>query len=120
MYRAHINIALTNSESSAKVGPNTPLPINRENEEQLLTVGERLRATFETLNSGIASKQEQDAFFAAIENAAQRFHLWAVNLGLYTIGHSSLEYRLGDAPSIYSYVRHALADLQTYLNISKE
>ncbi|KAL8749917.1 MAG: hypothetical protein Q9184_006617, partial [Pyrenodesmia sp. 2 TL-2023] len=88
--------------------------------EQLLTIGRRLRTTFRTVKLWLLQWREPDYFSNAFENAMQRFDLWAINLGLYTFGHSSLEYRLGDAPLIYSYAVQALADLQRYLDISMD
>ncbi|KAL8676089.1 MAG: hypothetical protein Q9186_007357 [Xanthomendoza sp. 1 TL-2023] len=87
------------------------------NEEQLMDIGQQLRTTFNHLNSYSAEKQEHDILSNTLKDAAQRFDLWAVNLGLYVTGHSSLEYRLGDAPLIYNYARKALADLRKYLYI---
>ncbi|KAL8801035.1 MAG: hypothetical protein Q9182_004727 [Xanthomendoza sp. 2 TL-2023] len=86
-------------------------------EEQLIDIGQRLRITFNNLKSNLAGLQEHVNLSNGLENAAQRFDLWAVNLGLYVTGHSSLEYRLGDAPLIYNYAKQALADLQKYLDI---
>lgn len=96
------------------------LRMKRTEKEQLNTIGQRLRTTFRTIESRLPQWQEQDVFSNAFENARQRFDLWAVNLGLYTSGHSSLEYRLGDAPLIYNYAVQALADLQRYLDISMD
>ncbi|KAL8732788.1 MAG: hypothetical protein Q9166_002570 [cf. Caloplaca sp. 2 TL-2023] len=86
-------------------------------QEQLGAIGQRIRATFEALATEITRCQRQDPLAIDLQNAAQRYNLWAINLGLYTAGHSSLEYRLGDAPSVYDYARHALADLEKYLDI---
>ncbi|KAL9051428.1 MAG: hypothetical protein Q9206_004710 [Seirophora lacunosa] len=60
----------------------------------------------------------RDALAVNAQNAAQRYDLWAANLGLFTAGHSSLKYRLGDAPLIYNYARRTLADLEKYLAIA--
>ncbi|KAL8816325.1 MAG: hypothetical protein Q9223_004639 [Gallowayella weberi] len=102
-----INLASANNDSHDDV-----------KEKQLIDIGQRLRITFNNLKSHLASEQEHLTLPNALENASQRFDLWAVNLGLYVTGHSSLEYRLGDAPLIYNYAKQALADLQKYLDIS--
>ncbi|KAL8810332.1 MAG: hypothetical protein Q9200_002669 [Gallowayella weberi] len=101
-----INLASANNDSHDDV-----------KEKQLIDIGQRLRITFNNLKSHLASEQEHLTLPNALENASQRFDLWAVNLGLYVTGHSSLEYRLGDAPLIYNYAKQALADLQKYLDI---
>lgn len=97
-----------------------PLLMSMEKEEQLSKLGYRISATFSSLEILLARSGEQDILSAPLENAKQRFNLWAINLGLYVPGHSSLEYRLGDAPLVYSYTRKSLADLQKYLEIVVE
>lgn len=42
---------------------------------------------------------------------AERFGLWANNLGLYHLAHSSLDYRLREAESLYNLIRNLLKDL---------
>ena len=42
---------------------------------------------------------------------AQRYELWAENSGLYQLGHSSLDYRFRDAPSIYKLTHRLLSHL---------
>ena len=88
--------------------------------EQLHSIGQGIRTTFANVKSRLPQRQEQEFFPNAFENARQRFNLWAVNLGLYTSGNSSLEYRLRDAPLIYNYAVQALADLQLYLETSMD
>lgn len=46
---------------------------------------------------------------------AQRYELWAENLGLYHLGHSSLDYRFRDAPSIYKLTHRLLSHLMDTL-----
>ncbi|KAL8863350.1 MAG: hypothetical protein Q9178_000030 [Gyalolechia marmorata] len=94
----------------------TTLRMGGTEKEQLHSIGQGLRTTFANVKSLLPQRQEQDFFPNAFENARQRFDLWAVNLGLYTSGNSSLEYRLRDAPLIYNYAVQALADLQIYLD----
>ena len=87
-------------------------------EEKLYTVGQRLRTTLTTIKSSILFWTKGDRTLDALEDACQRFDLWAINLGLYTSGHSSLAYRLGDAPLVYEYAARTLEDLHSYLEIS--
>ena len=37
-------------------------------------------------------QEDEDSSFSALVNESQRFGLWAKNLGLYDLGHSSLDY----------------------------
>jgi hypothetical protein len=53
-----------------------------------------------------------------IESERQRFQLWAANLGLYSIGHRSLDYRLQDAASVRKYISRLLQDLRDDLSQS--
>ncbi|KAL8655780.1 MAG: hypothetical protein Q9210_000668 [Variospora velana] len=87
-----------------------------EPQEPLSVIGQRIRSSFGALEYQISQCQGQDALAITLQDVSQRYNLWAVNLGLFTAGHSSLEYRLGDAPLIYDYTRNALADLEKYLN----
>ncbi|KAJ5908062.1 hypothetical protein N7495_000744 [Penicillium taxi] len=48
-------------------------------------------------------------------NQTQRFELWAKNLGLYHLGHSSLDYRFRDAPSLLEYTMGLLRNLEGLL-----
>ncbi|KAL9015976.1 MAG: hypothetical protein Q9185_006654 [Variospora sp. 1 TL-2023] len=85
-------------------------------QEPLSVIGQRIRSSFGALEFQISQCQGQDALAITLQDVSQRYNLWAVNLGLFTAGHSSLDYRLGDAPLIYDYTRNALADLEKYLN----
>ncbi|KAL8974341.1 MAG: hypothetical protein Q9197_001413 [Variospora fuerteventurae] len=86
-----------------------------EPQEPLSVIGQRIRSSFGALEFQISQCQGQDALAITLQDVSQRYDLWAVNLGLFTAGHSSLDYRLGDAPLIYDYTRSALADLEKYL-----
>jgi len=46
---------------------------------------------------------------------ADRFNLWAVNLGLFVSGHGSLDYRLREAERLESTVRRFIEDLNNSL-----
>ena len=58
-------------------------------------------------------------FREAISTESQRFELWATNLGLYHSGHSSLDYRFRDAPSLYEFAHKLLRDVERYLSLSR-
>ena len=88
-----------------------------EHPEQLVAIGLRIRDKFSALTVSALPQKELALSASSLENECQRFGLWATNLGLYITGHSSLEYRLGDAPSVYQYTKKALHDLENYLGI---
>lgn len=46
---------------------------------------------------------------------AERFELWAVNLGLFVSGHGSLDYRLREAEKLEATVRRFIEDLNSSL-----
>lgn len=83
--------------------------------EPLATIGRRIHHTFKVLED----TNMRDHPDMALENESQRFELWAVNLGLYHHGHSSLDYRFRDAPSVFSFAYKLLQDLEKYLELSK-
>ena len=71
--------------------------------EALAAAGFRTVALFEKAkvidqSSEAARRLEWPAASLAAE--ADRFQLWAVNLGLFVSGHASLDYRVRDAESI--------------------
>ena len=86
-------------------------------EDSLTTVGRRVNQAFTKfegyLDSSLGLLHEES------DNESQRFQLWAVNLGLYQSGHSSLDYRFRDAPSLYEFARKLLLDLERYLGIGQ-
>jgi hypothetical protein len=75
--------------------------------------------------SGFASRQRfvtlqrvptrENSDKASILNESQRFELWAVNLGLYHSGHSSLDYRFRDASRLFEHTLGLLRDLERTL-----
>lgn len=52
------------------------------------------------------------ALFAA---EADRFELWAINLGLFVSGHGSLDYRIREAESLERTLRRFMSDLNDSL-----
>ena len=59
------------------------------------------------------AEQWPKSLFAA---EADRFDLWAVNLGLFVSGHGSLDYRLREAERLESTIRRFIEDLNSSLN----
>jgi hypothetical protein len=49
---------------------------------------------------------------------SERFTLWASTLGLFQVGHASLDYRLRDADIVKRYVADVLLELNGYLSDS--
>ena len=88
--------------------------------QRLADVGINISALFEELKH-IDDRQLQleNGGTTTLEHEAERFELWAVNLGLYHSGHSSLDYRLRDVEFLQDVFKSLLADLQTSLRQSK-
>ena len=86
-------------------------------EGTLVSIGRRVSLAF--TNLGDCLRDSLDTLNDAIENESQRFQLWAMNLGLYHSGHSSLGYKFRDAPLLYDFARKSLRDLEEYLHIGK-
>ena len=87
--------------------------------ETLAAIGQRIYGSLELLEIGSSSHKVKDSFSSALTNQFQRFGLWAKNLGLYDLGHCSLDYRFRDAPTEHRYVRKLLDDLENYISLSK-
>jgi hypothetical protein len=76
--------------------------------------GSRVFTLFERLQRLLHKSDSGNNFgscIAAIDNDEQRFSLWARNLGLVRPAHSSLDYRLQNAPTIRRTVYAFLEDL---------
>ena len=83
-------------------------------DEDLATQGRNAWANFnvahEVLQKNVPTEAENpDAVAFRVE--MQRFHLWAINLGLYRQDHSSLDYRLRDNDVVRSFTRDLLTNL---------
>lgn len=80
--------------------------------DTLVTIGKKVNNLFTTLD-GLIDVDSDDKH--PLTNELQRFQLWAVNLGLYHGGHSSLDYRFRDSPPLFEYAYKLLRDLETGL-----
>jgi len=78
----------------------------------LAGIGQQIRARYRTLANSDAVENPK---WAALDNEMQRFELWARNLGLYTGGHSSLDYRFRDAQLLFDHTLELLQDLARLL-----
>lgn len=83
--------------------------------ETLAAVGHHIYAIFTALEADDRPLEHGDSFKTSLLIESQRFSLWARNLGLYEYGHSSLDYRFRDAPSVYDYTRQLLDKLEKSL-----
>ena len=76
---------------------------------------------FETLSlfqrvQGIESEKTPHEWPAKLFTAeAERFELWAVNLGLFVVGHGSLDYRVREADRLAQTIRRFLQELMDSL-----
>ena len=84
-------------------------------DETLAAIGQRIYSSFESLEIHSRSYKVENSFSSALVNQSQRFSLWAKNLGLYDLGHCSLDYRFRDAPTEQRYARKLLNDLEKYI-----
>jgi hypothetical protein len=80
--------------------------------ESLASMAQKLRNQF-VLAEGLVARGKEDN--SKLVSQAQRFELWAKNLGLYHLGHSSLDYRFRDAPSLSEYTMGLLRNLEGLL-----
>ena len=87
-------------------------------DETLAAIGHRIHSTFRSLETDTRPSADDASFFPALVNESQRFGLWAKNLGLYSLGHSSLDYRFRDAPVVYQYTRRLLGNLEESVSAS--
>ncbi|KAB8204928.1 hypothetical protein BDV34DRAFT_196567 [Aspergillus parasiticus] len=82
--------------------------------ESLTSVAQKISNQFVLVERSVARSHEGINHFKLV-NETQRFELWARNLGLYHLGHSSLDYRFRDAPSIFEYTIGLLRNLEALL-----
>lgn len=85
-------------------------PAPRDANETLAIIGRRIHCSLKSLEKDAWFQEAEDS--TALLNESQRFGLWAKNLGLFDLGHNSLDYRFRDAPVVYEYTRHLLVDLE--------
>lgn len=76
----------------------------------------KLFAQLQNANRGGKSVMTEQSPTLAITAEADRFELWAINMGLFVSGHGSLDYRLREAESLESTLRHFMSDLKESLS----
>ncbi|KAL4788603.1 hypothetical protein BJX76DRAFT_353049 [Aspergillus varians] len=72
----------------------------------LVSIGRAVAARFATLGEQIDS-----VYRRAFVNEQQRYEIWALTLGLFHTGHSSLDYRFRDSPPLFEYTFTLLEDV---------
>lgn len=87
---------------------------------RLAEVGANISRLFDSLEHIDHKKlQVNSGNSTTLEHEAERFELWAVNLGLHHFGHSSLDYRLREVDLLQDTFRTLLIDLEKSLMQSK-
>jgi hypothetical protein len=94
----------------------SPLSIMDAPNDTLASVGQDIRSHFVRLQT---SQAINEAKWAKLDHEMQRFELWARNLGLFTGGHSSLDYRFRDAQLVFDHSLSLLRDLAKLLTQGK-
>ena len=74
-------------------------------------LGIRVLSLFERARAVYNDKTSQAWPAAPFITEAERFELWAVNLGLFVVGHGSLDYRVRDAERLAQTIRRFLLEL---------
>ena len=83
--------------------------------QTLATIGKEIHQLFVSLSRSHLEDGLEGYSPAAWDHEAERFGLWANNLGLYHRGHSSLDYRLREADALKRLIGDLLGDLKTSL-----
>ncbi|KAJ0425002.1 hypothetical protein BJY00DRAFT_275711 [Aspergillus carlsbadensis] len=80
--------------------------------ESLAAVGKEVIRGF----AGLVTLVDEE-YQPKLSNEMQRLDLWASSLGLYHTGHSSLDYRFRDSPTLFQYTLGLLNDLLETIQI---
>ncbi|KAJ4353861.1 uncharacterized protein N0V89_005591 [Didymosphaeria variabile] len=75
---------------------------------------------FQTLLNSLTTPREHGVDSEALQDEFGRFRVWSGNLGVLQKGHSSLDYRLRDAPLLSDEVTKLLKELQENLHAAHE
>ena len=99
----------------ASIIPNGMLP----SRTSLSDLGFEVLSLFQCLQTAETEEVSQTQITASITTEAERFELWAVNLGLFVAGHGSLDYRLREADRLAQTIRRFLRELLESLGDGK-
>src|SRR4051794_25702184 len=109
------------SDDSPDIGltnqPKFSAPAMELPQQELQALGRTVADTFRRLVEAPWTDDEDTAVPSKRRVAAEeeRFRLWARTLGLFQIGHASLDYRVRDASFIKASLTDLLAELQDHL-----
>jgi hypothetical protein len=78
-------------------------------------IGSRVRHHFQRILDQDPTVIDEASWHELIADEADRFELWATNLGLFAPGHASLDYRVREAETISDALRRYLAHLEVSL-----
>ncbi|KAF6234027.1 hypothetical protein HO173_007857 [Letharia columbiana] len=81
----------------------------------LADLGFEALSLFQRVQTVNSDKTSQDWPAASFTAEAERFELWAVNLGLFVVGHGSLDYRVREADRLAQTIRRFLQELMDSL-----
>ena len=81
----------------------------------LADLGFEALSLFQRVQNVDNSKADEDWPAASFSAEAERFELWAVNLGLFVVGHGSLDYRVREADRLAQTIRRFLQELMNSL-----
>jgi hypothetical protein len=82
----------------------------------LADLGFEVLCLFERVQNVNGDNISEDWLMAAsFATEAERFELWAVNLGLFVAGHGSLDYRLREADRLAQTIRRFMQELMNSL-----
>jgi hypothetical protein len=70
---------------------------------------------FQNLSNALATRESNTLDPEALQDEFGRFRVWSGNLGALQKGHSSLDYRLRDAPLLLNEVSKLLSELKMNL-----
>ena len=82
----------------------------------LADLGFKALSLFQRVQAIDGDKKSQDGPIASFAAEAERFELWAVNLGLFVVGHGSLDYRVREADRLAQTIRRFLQELMDSLS----
>ncbi|KAE8416102.1 hypothetical protein BDV36DRAFT_297473 [Aspergillus pseudocaelatus] len=83
--------------------------------ETLSSIAQKISNRFVLVERSAARSSDEGFNYFKLINETQRFELWAKNLGLYHLGHSSLDYRFRDAPTLFEFTVGLLRNLEALL-----
>lgn len=81
----------------------------------LADLGFEALSLFQRVQTVHSDKTYQEWPAASFTAEAERFELWAVNLGLFVAGHGSLDYRVREADRLAQTIRRFLQELMDSL-----